>query len=325
MIDSGSRLKRAMVRSERVMSQPPATDALIDARIAERYTVRALIRCKGEGRVYRARDEEHGRDVALHVLDADWAADPAMRDRFIAQARLASALAPNVIIDMSELVYLPDGRPSLVLPLIRGTDLATLLTEAGPIEPARVSSLLEQVATALDRIHGKGLVHHDLKPENLVRVTSERGVERLLVLGFGVQAVRFGRAPRLDVFDYDTPEFMPPEAASGMIPDARGDVYALATTAFELTTAALPFSGADVEELVRLKTTSEPSSLAQAAGRPFSEALEAVIARGLAMHPADRWASAGEFVRALSAAAAEVVPPRPRFRLQPLATCRPRR
>jgi serine/threonine protein kinase len=279
-------------------------DPLIGLRIGNRYTIGAVHRQRSDGPVYAACDEERQRGVAIAVLDEAWARDTAAVERFMLQSRSAGALTYNLVVEAWDLGRLPDGRPFLAMPLLnKATDLRTLLRKHGPLEPTRVASLFHDVGTALDRIHPRGLVHHDLKPENLLHLTRKGGDEIVLVLGFGLALAHFANEEYpFDIYDWPTPEFMPPEAASGVIPDWRGDVYALATSAFELITGRLPFDANDVEDMARLKTTSAPPRLCEVGGHEFSPALELVLARGLATDPADRYQSAGEFTRELAAA-----------------------
>ena len=285
----------------------PGRDPLLGARIDGRYRIRAVHGRGGMGVVYSAVHEDLRRDVAVKVLDKSWATDRTAIERFLQEARTASGLSHGNIVDVLDLGRLPDGRPYLVMPLIIGSDLATVLAEEGPQHPKRVASLLGGVASALDLIHAKGLVHHDIKPENLMRVRREDGSETVVVLDFGIAGARFPLDGRgLELFDRGTPEFMPPEAAAGVVPDRRGDIYALATVSFELMTGRLPFESNDDAELATLKATRPPSSMTYASGMSFPLALEAVVARGLATRPAERYPTAGEFVRRLAHVAAQI-------------------
>src|SRR6185295_1326738 len=119
----------------------------------------------------------------------------------------------------------------------------TMLYRVGPQAPERVVELLKGVAAGLDLIHAKGFVHRDIKPENLMYVVREDGSETVMLLDFGIAAAVMSNEPRLTGQGaiFGTPQFMPPEVCNGGMPDARGDVYALATVAFELITGVLPF------------------------------------------------------------------------------------
>jgi serine/threonine-protein kinase len=283
-----------------------ARDPLIGVRIDARYLVQSVIGRGGMGVVYAAVHEELQRAVAIKVLNPAWAADQDAAARFLREARVASSLSHPNIVDVWDLGRLPDGRPYLVMPRIAGEDLGSLLADEGPLHPQRAVQLLAGVASALDLIHGKGFVHRDIKPENLLHVVRDDGSEAVLVLDFGIAAAVMSES-RLtkDGVLCGTPDFLPPEAASGALPDRRGDVYALATVAFELLTGRLPFLGVNPFQLLSLKLNKPAPTLTAASGRAFPEALEHVIARGLAQRPEDRYATAGEFIHALATAAAQ--------------------
>jgi serine/threonine-protein kinase len=283
---------------------PASRDPLIGACVEGRYLVQEVIGRGGMGVVYAAVHEELQRAVAIKVLNPAWAADQDASARFLREARVASSLSHANIIDVWDLGRLPDGRPYLVMPRVAGEDLGTMLAEAGPQHPRRVAKLLEGVAAALDLIHDKGFVHRDIKPENLLRIVREDGSEAVLVLDFGIAAAVLSESRMTqDGVLCGTPDFLPPEVLTGELPDRRGDVYALATVAFELMTGRLPFQGVNPFQLLTMKVGQAAPSLSSMSGRVFPEAIEHVIARGLAQRPEDRYGTAGEFVRALTSAA----------------------
>jgi serine/threonine-protein kinase len=190
------------------------------------------------------------------------------------------------------------------MPKIPGIDLASLLNEVGPQPAKRVAELLRGVASALDLIHAKGYVHRDIKPENLMYVAREDGSETVMLLDFGIAALVMSNERRLTAQGqvFGTPHYMAPETSTGAVPDARFDVYALATVAFELITGELPFNTDNVMQLLSMKLVNDAPSMSRVSGLPFPAALEAVIACGLARDPADRYASASALISALAAA-----------------------
>jgi serine/threonine-protein kinase len=280
-------------------------DALIGSDLDGRYTIERVHGRGGMSVVYAGIHRELHRAVAIKVLDGTWAQEPGAVEQFLLEARTASSLSHPNIVAVSDLGSLPDRRPYLVMPMIVGCDLATLLLREGPQSPQRVAKLLKGVASALDLIHARGLVHRDIKSENLMHVTSENGAESVLVLDFGIASARLPHA-RDDFGWCGTPEFMPPEALAGEEADQRGDVYALATVAFEMITGSLPFECEDLSELLRRKLNEEPRTLAQVSGGEFPGVLEAVVARGLAPLPDERYSSASELIADLGLAAAQM-------------------
>jgi serine/threonine-protein kinase len=283
-------------------------DPLIGARIDGRYTVRGKLGHGGMGVVYDGVHDELGRSVAIKVLNAAWAADPTAVARFLREARTAGSFTHGNIVDVSDLGRLPDGRPYLVMPKIAGIDLATLLRESGAQPPKRVAELLLGVGAALDLIHAKGLVHRDIKPENLMYVVREDGSETVMLLDFGIAALVASNEPRITRRGsiFGTPEYLPPEVWDGKLPDRRGDVYALATVAFELMTGVLPFTAENVMQILPMKLKSNAPSMASASAMSFAVEIEAVIARGLAREPSDRYDTASALIAALKDATARV-------------------
>ncbi|MEY4578517.1 MAG: hypothetical protein RL701_3220 [Pseudomonadota bacterium] len=276
-------------------------DPLIGSRIDGRYTIFGVLGQGGMGVVYDGVHDELGRPVAIKVLNAAWASDRTAVERFLREARTASSFSHGNIVDVSDLGRLSDGRPYLVMPKIKGVDLATLLADNGPQPAKRVAMLLTGVAAALDLVHAKGYVHRDIKPENLMYIVREDGSETVMLLDFGIAAAMMTSGPRLTRQGaiFGTPQYLPPEVCTGGRPDARGDVYALAAVAFELITGMLLFPIEDIMQLMAAKVANEASTLSAATGAVFPPELEAVIACGLARNPAQRYSGAGLFIKAL--------------------------
>jgi len=278
-----------------------AEDPLIGSRIDGRYTVYGVLGQGGMGVVYDGVHDELGRPVAIKVLNAVWATDRSAVERFLREARTASSFSHSNIVDVSDLGRLSDGRPYLVMPKVVGVDLATLLTDSGPQPAKRVADMLVGVAGALDLVHAKGYVHRDIKPENLMFVVREDGTETVMLLDFGIAAAAMSSGPRLTRQGaiFGTPQYLPPEVCAGGRADARGDIYSLAAVAFELITGALLFPIDDIMQLMAAKVAKDAPTLSQATGTLFPPEVEAVIARGLARSPGQRYPTAGSFVKAL--------------------------
>ncbi len=285
--------------------EPP--DPLIGASIEGRYTVHAVLGRGGMGVVYEGVHEQLGRPVAIKVMAAGISRDPVAVERFLREARTASTLTHGNIVDVSDLGQLPDGRPFFVMPKLDGEDLCALLHRLGPQPPARVVELLRGAAAALDLIHAKGMVHRDVKPENLMHVVREDGSEAVLLLDFGIVGLMASNAARLTAEGsiFGTPAYLPPEIVESNQPDRRGDIYALATVAFELMTGKLPFDSDNPHKILPMKLMNAAPRMSSVGTRKFPEPIEAVIARGMSHDPAGRQSSAGAFVAALDAAVKE--------------------
>jgi serine/threonine protein kinase len=290
------------------MNEIQARDPLVGTRIDNRYLVNGILGRGGMGVVYDAVHEQLGRPVAIKVLGAGIAGDPIAVQRFLREARTASQLTHGNIVDVSDLGQLPDGRPYLVMPKMNGVDLCTIMDKHGPLRPSRVVELLRGAASALDLIHAKGLVHRDVKPENLMHVVREDGTETTLLLDFGIATLISSQAARLTAEGkiFGTPAYLPPEILNGDLPDGRGDVYALATMAFELMTGHTPYEADNPIRLLPMKLMHEPRSMSEAGPRKCHPSLESVIARGLARELDVRYATAGALISALDRAVRNV-------------------
>jgi eukaryotic-like serine/threonine-protein kinase len=284
---------------------PPVPDPLIGALLDKRYRIQGVLGRGGMGVVYEGVHDKLGRAVAIKVLHAGVASDPVAVKRFLREARTASQLTHGNIVDVSDLGTLPDGRPYLVMAKMEGEDFAAVLNKYGPRTPRRTAQLLAGAASALDLIHAKGYVHRDVKPENLMHVVRADGSETTLLLDFGIVGLVSSHAARLTAEGsvFGTPAYMPPEVIQGSPPHPRGDVYALATVAFELLCGRAPYEADNPLRILPMKIMNDAPSMSAQSGLHFSAATEAAIAKGLTRDPDARWATAGEFVAALAAAA----------------------
>ncbi|KQS66218.1 serine/threonine-protein kinase [Modestobacter sp. Leaf380] len=265
------------------------------------YLIEGLIGRGGMGEVYRAQDTEHQRVVALKVLPEHLAADPDYRERFRREAHAAARLAEPHVVPIHRYGEL-EGRLFLDMRLVRGADLATVL-ERERTSPERAVSLVSQVAAALDAAHDEGLVHRDVKPSNVL-LTGTGDDEFAYLVDFGIarstadaQATALTQTgAALGSFDY-----MAPERFLDAPVDARADVYALACVLHECLTGRRPFTGTGLPALMwaHLNAVAPAPSTLDPRVPP---ALDAVVARGLAKDPAQRFARAGELAAAARAA-----------------------
>ncbi|MFW5925464.1 MAG: protein kinase domain-containing protein [Myxococcota bacterium] len=282
-------------------------DPLLGSLIDGRFRVMKLIGEGGMGRVYDALHEGLGRPVAIKVLGAAWASDEQAIRRFQREARTASSIGHRAIIDISDLGRLDDGRPYLVMERLHGDSFADLLDEHGRLEAERVAHLVGEVASALDAVHARGIVHRDIKPENLITVADpEGGAEQVKLLDFGLAAFALPGAETARLTRHGqmhgTPHYMAPEAAGENLPDYRADVYSLAVVAFELLTGSVPFDSNNPLQILTRRMHEDPPTMREQAGLDLGDALERVLARGLARDPQHRYASAGELAWDLMAA-----------------------
>jgi serine/threonine-protein kinase len=246
--------------------------------------------------------EQLGRRAAIKIVSADFANDDRVIQRFMREARTVSQLGHPNIVDVYDLGSLDDHRPFLVMERLFGTNFHDLLTREGRMEPARVVELLDGVAAALDLVHAKGIIHRDVKLENLMLSRTDDGAQVVKILDFGIAAMMNPSADQPKITAQNmitgTPLYIAPEAAGGLRPDHRADIYALAVCAYLMLTSVAPFDSDSALLILMRKMAEEPPSLKDNANDlEFNDALEEVIAKGLARHPDDRYSTARAFVQ----------------------------
>ena len=283
------------------MSPAPGTPPpqLITA-LADRYRIIREIGAGGMAVVYLAEDLRHGREVAVKVLKAG-VTGSAGAERFLAEIRITARLDHPRILTLID-SGTADGYTYYVIPYVRGESLRALMQRERTLPFARVVDLVAQVASALDYAHRQGILHRDLKPDNILLFEEEA-----MLADFGIALAMDDPAlPRLtqEGHSLGTPYYMSPEQAAGeraLTP--ASDVYSLAAMTYEMLAGVPPFDGASAQEVVaRLLTETAPELRASRGDVPASVAT--LLRQGMAKRPADRPATASAFSAALSAAAA---------------------
>jgi serine/threonine protein kinase len=270
------------------------------------YRIEGLLGRGGMGEVHRAFDTAHDRVVALKRLSDPFVADEAFRARFRRESQIVARLREPHVIPIHAYGEI-DGRLYLDMRLVEGRDLKELL-EDGPLEPARAAGIVEQVAGALDAAHVDGLVHRDVKPSNVL-VTS---ADFVYLVDFGIARSMTaegtsitGTGNVIGTLDYMAPERFGDAPITGLV-----DVYALACVFFECLTGRRPFPAEGAAAQMGAHLNAPPPVLSQE--RPgLPAALDAVVARGMAKSPADRYSTAGAFAAAVRAALTAPAPPIP--------------
>ena len=265
--------------------------------VGGRYRLLDEIGRGGMATVLRARDETLGREVALKLLHGHLASDPAFLDRFRREARAAAALShPNVValFDWGE----DEDGSYMVLELIEGPSLRDVLRIRGRLSAAEALALLGPAAAGLQAAHRAGLVHRDVKPENIL-VTDE-GTVKVTDFGLARAAASSTQTFGADVI-VGSPHYLPPEAVNGKPVDARADVYSLGIVLSELLVGRPPYEGETPLATALQHTTSiVPAPSATVAGVP--RAVDEVVRVATAADPDDRYPDAGAFAAALAAA-----------------------
>ncbi|MFW6050234.1 MAG: serine/threonine-protein kinase [Myxococcota bacterium] len=291
-----------------------SADALLGRVLEGRYRLVARLGEGGMSVVYRA-EQDDGPPVAVKVLHEELGEDPDLRERFEREARALFALQHPNILEVHDFGIV-DGNPYLVMELLEGSSLDAML-EHGPPDPDTAVDLARQLLTGLAFAHGQGILHRDLKAENIFvqRTPEGRFVAKLLDFGLVkfVDQGRWGEARTLTTqgMIFGTPAYMSPEQTTGAPTDARTDVYSAGVILFELLTGLWPFMEEDRVSMFRAHFTTPPPTLGETREEyEFHPALEAVMQKALAKKPDDRFADAREMLAALEAVPAPVARPR---------------
>ena len=263
----------------------------------------AVIGRGGMGVVYRARQLDLDRDVAVKVIAPELVEDQQTRTRFLSEARAAGAVEhPNVVPVHG--VGIADGRAYLVMRYVAGDDLRTLVRRDGPLAPDHAADVAEQLGAALDAIHRAGYVHRDVKPQNVM--VGANGHVYLSDFGLAKEALATS-GPTTSEHWVGTLDYVAPEQIRGRAVDARADVYALGGVVFFMLTGRVPFERPTDEAKLWAHLHDPPP--APSAARPGLPApLDAVVQRAMAKDPSERQASAGDLAVAVAAAAVGRIP-----------------
>ncbi|WP_224363579.1 serine/threonine-protein kinase [Hyalangium versicolor] len=265
------------------------------------YRVVRRLGSGGMGTVYQAEQTRIGARVALKVLHPHLSQDSALRARFYAEAKTVNVVGHPNIVRIFDINEAPGGLHYFVMEYLEGEPLSQL---PRPLEPALLTHLLARACEALEAAHNAGVVHRDLKPDNLFVVRRD-GAERpsLKVLDFGVAKARDSMNAKLTAVGtvLGTPAYMAPEQWTGQPVDGRADIYALGVTAYLMATGRLPYPRGQVAEIVLSPTAPgpvPPHTLNPCIPQAFSE----TVLRALARSPSERFAHALEFKQAMEAA-----------------------
>ncbi|AFU04345.1 serine/threonine-protein kinase [Nocardia brasiliensis] len=269
------------------------------------YELRSLLGKGGMGEVYEAYDTVKDRVVAVKLLHEELAGDPVYQVRFRRESQAAARVAEPHIVPIHDWGVI-DGVLFIDMQLIPGVDLRTLLRSEGPLTPVRAVGIIEQIASALDAAHAGGLVHRDVKPANILVTEADHAY----LADFGIAHTQGDSAVTVVGMAVGSYIYMAPERFDVAEITGRADIYSLACVLHECLTGASPFPAASMNVLIRSHLAdSPPRASSQQAGIPAG--FDAVISRGMAKDPADRWPSASEMAAAARAALTTAPPTGP--------------
>jgi serine/threonine protein kinase len=285
----------------------PNDDALIGTCLGGRFHLRALIGTGAYGRVYRAEQVTLLRDVAIKILDPRLAQDPEFVDQLHAEALITSRLNHPNIVSVIDFGRTEDGLVYIVMELLRGCTLTELNARGWPMPLDRVGQIMKQILHGLEEAHALGIIHADLKSDNIL-VEQRASGDLVKVVDFGIARLLDPFLPRHGGLDAKagtisgTPEYMAPEVIRGHKPTPTADLYAAGVVLYQLLTGRLPFENPSFMKVLRSHLEDPVPALAVA--RPdgtIPPTWEAVVHRALAKAPAARFQSAAEFREAIEA------------------------
>ena len=288
--------------------RPGVEENLVGTTLLGRYSVTRKIGQGGMGAVYEATHTLIGKRVAVKVLLDKYARKEQVVARLEQEARLASSIGHEHIIDITDFGLTEDGRTFVVMEFLEGESLSELLNREGPLPEARIVDIARQIASALGAAHAKGIVHRDVKPDN-VFLLRRKDKDFVKVVDFGISKsmrssdVGEDDSPRLTQTGMvlGTPLYMSPEQARGDEElDARIDIYALGVIMYELATGKVPFTGTNYLAIIS-QVLNDDAPRPRASRPDLSDEFENVVLKALAKDRADRYQSTEAILVDLSA------------------------
>jgi serine/threonine protein kinase/uncharacterized tellurite resistance protein B-like protein len=298
-----------------LQAQPQAD--LIGKVLADRYRVDEVLGLGGMGYVYGGTHVTLRKPVAIKVLKREYVSDATLVERFLREARAASMIGHENVVDIIDFGQVPGGSVFFVMERLLGHDLGALLDAERTLSWLRTRNIALQIARALHAAHSVGIVHRDMKPGNVFLIERRGDAEYVKVLDFGIAKVD---DPDQNVLTragavFGTAAYMAPEQAAGGGVDGRTDIYGLGCMMFEMLTGRLPFPGTNFVKILSQHIKEPPPRPRDIEPRAdVSDEVEALLMRALAKRPEDRFSDMGAFARAIAAANGETptLAPQPR-------------
>jgi eukaryotic-like serine/threonine-protein kinase len=290
-------------------------DSLLGKTLAEKYRIDERLNEGGMGTVYRGTHVLMDKTVAIKVLRQSLAADEKIVARFSREARAASRISHPHALSVTDFGEAENGVVFLVMEFLNGQTLKNVIRQEGPMPLPRVVEIIRQVGAALDAAHEQGVVHRDLKSENIMLLAAN-GPDYAKVLDFGIAKIKEHDGdydPGLTAPDLviGTPQYMSPEQCS-QAPDidARSDIYSLGVIVYEMLVGHVPFTGPSPTAIM-MKHLQEPVPSVLDERHDLPAAVGRVISRAMAKRPEDRYQTIGELVEDLTIAGGIAVPVTP--------------
>jgi hypothetical protein len=271
------------------VTQDPFVGKVIDGR----YEIQARIGEGGMGVVYRARQVSIDRVIALKMLNQQMAGDQTWVQRFYNEAKACSRLQHPNTIRMFDFGQTQDGRLFMTMEFLDGASLRDVL-QRGPLAPQRVVKILIQCCASLAEAHSIGIIHRDIKPDNVFLLNMAGSPDFVKLLDFSVAKLLEGDRMKTQAgVVFGTPQYMSPEQGRGMPLDARTDLYALGILAFEMLTGQVPFNDENAMTVIQMHLHGQIPPMPDSV--PYS--VQSIVRRAMEKDPSRRYQSAGEMMQ----------------------------
>jgi serine/threonine-protein kinase len=287
-----------------LVSDDEVPDPMLGRVVLEQFRIEQQIGTGGMGTVYRAHQTTVGRDVAIKVLRPELARDEQSVSRFEREGRLAISLDHPNLVRVFLTGRFDDGRLYIVMELLEGRTLADELEQIGPPALDRAVIILMKLCAALGAVHAAGVVHRDIKPQNVYLVRRGKDLDFVKLVDFGIarvlQAENADSTTTQNGRIFGTATYISPEAATGDRSDHRSDIYSLGVLAYELLTGQVPFEGSTTGAVLMQHVHRRPPPMREKGrGAEVPDSLEAVVMRSLEKDPDARQQTLAEFLDSL--------------------------
>ena len=281
---------------------PSTEDPLLGRVLSERYRILKKLGEGGMGVVYLAEHVVIEKKIALKVLFPDLTRRADLVQRFMQEAKSASRIGHENVIDITDFGQSPEGYVFIAMEYLSGQDLGQVLKASGPMPWDRAQPIVVQIVKALRAAHERGIIHRDMKPENIFVIPRDDGREFVKVLDFGIAKVMgleedVPRLTRTGMI-FGTPEYMSPEQAQGQHVDHRVDIYAVGCIMFQMLTGRVPFKADSFMGILSKHMMEVPES-PRGLNAAIEPGIEAVILKAMEKDPARRFQTMRELLQAL--------------------------
>jgi len=296
-----------VARAPAVQYRDSDSTSLIGSVLAERYQILDQLGEGGMATVYRGEHMAIRKKCAIKVLHPEEAHKDDIVERFLQEARAASVIDHENVVEISDFGRTEDNCVFLVMEMLDGEDLADTLAQVHRLSWARAKPILLQICDALAAAHDKGIIHRDMKPENCFRLERRGNPDFIKVLDFGIakitsESIVGPRALTQTGMVFGTPEYMSPEQAEGRTVDRRTDIYSLGVIMFQLLTGHVPFRGdSPTTTLVKHLVEAPPTPSLSAPDAGISADLDAIVLKSLQKDPNRRFQDMRELAATLRA------------------------